>query len=211
MFAFSLLRGKFRINKEDKTITFEDELQLTLSSPLDDFCQSLANTLLGRGFVKLGSTDVPVEKVFARQFKVEKEEVELKTLSPVVLYSTLLKPDGSKYTCYFQPGELDYARLLNNNLKKKFKAFYGTEPPEEEVEVRPLGRQHMHLVNYKGTIIKGYSGRLNLSGPVELLQLAVDCGLGGKNAQGFGCVEVLGGERFKKNLRCKYNTGLAIF
>jgi CRISPR-associated endoribonuclease Cas6 len=191
MFAFSLLLGKYRINKEEKTITFEDEVQLTLSSPLGDFCQSLANTLLSRGTLKLGSTDVPVEKVYAQQFKVDKEEVHLKTLSPVVLYSTLLRPDGRKYTCYFQPGEPDYARLLNSNLKKKFKAFYGTEPTEEEVEVRPLGRQRMHLVNYKGTIIKGYAGRLHLSGPVELLQLAVDCGLGGKNAQGFGCVEVV--------------------
>lgn len=189
LFAVSLLQGVFQINKERKSISFKDTVQLTVSSPVDVFCQSLANTLLKRGFIRLGETQVPVEKVYAQKLKVEKEMVRLKTLSPVVLYSTLLRPDGRKYTCYFQPGEPDYARLLNSNLQKKFKAFYGTEPPEAAVVVNPWGRQKMHIVNYKGTIIKGYSGILRLSGPIPLLQLAVDSGLGGKNAQCFGCVE----------------------
>ena len=191
LFAISRLQGKFQINKKDSSIMFNDDFQLTVSSPVDDFCQSLANSLLKRGFLRLGDHKIPVEKIFARKLKVEKEEVFLRTLSPVVLYSTLLRPDGRKYTCYFQPGEPDYIRLLNSNLKKKFQAFYGIEAPEEAVEAKALGRQKMHIVNYKGTIIKGYSGRLHLSGPVPLLQLAVDSGLGGKNAQGFGCVEIV--------------------
>jgi len=195
MFAISLLYGEFQINKEAGSIKFKNTMRLTVSSPVDQFCQSLANTLLKRGFIKLGDSLVPVEKVYAQQFKVDKEEVRLRTLSPVVLYSTLLRPDGRKYTCYFQPGEPDFTRLLHSNLQRKYKAFYGTQPLAEEVEVRPLGPQRMHLVNYKGTIIKGYTGRLHLSGPIPLLQLAVDCGLGGKNAQGFGCVEVVNGKK----------------
>ena len=193
LFAVSLLRGEFQIHKETSSISFKNAIQLTVSSPVDDFCQSLTNFLLKRGFIRLGNYEVPIEKLHARKLVVEKEEVCLKTLSPVVLYSTLLRPDGRKYTCYFQPGEPDYTRLLNSNLQNKFKAFYGNEPPEALVEVKALGRQRMHIVNYKGTIIKGYSGRLRLSGPIPLLQLAVDSGLGGKNAQGFGCVEIVEG------------------
>ncbi len=56
--------------------------------------------------------------------------------------------------------------------------------------------QRMKIINYKDTIIKGYTGKLRLSGPKELLQLAVDGGIGSKNSQGFGCVEVIdGGQR----------------
>jgi CRISPR-associated endoribonuclease Cas6 len=192
MFAFSLLRGPFVFDRSQNLIIFTGEIRLTVSSPVDDFCQSLANTLLTRGYIRLGEAETAVEKIYVQKFKVEKEEVILKTLSPVVLYSTLLRPDGRKYTCYFQPGEPDYEKLLSSNLQKKYRAFYGTEPPPEMIKAKAAGRQRMHIINYKGTIIKGYSGKILLAGPVPLLQLAVDGGLGGKNAQGFGCVEIAG-------------------
>lgn len=192
MYSFSLLRGQYAIEKKYNSIKFTHEIQLIVSSPVDDFCQSLVNILLRRGYMRLGEVDVVVKKVYAKKFKVEKEEVPVRTLSPVVLYSTLLRPDGRKYTCYFQPGEPDYDRLLNSNLQKKYRAFYGTEPPAREVRAKALGRQKMSIISYKGTVIKGYSGKLLLTGPVPLLQLAVDGGLGGKNAQGFGCVEIVG-------------------
>ena len=36
--------------------------------------------------------------------------------------------------------------------------------------------------------IKGWEGRFKLKGPKELLQVALDCGLGAKNSLGFGCI-----------------------
>lgn len=188
LFSFSLLQGTYRMNQENKTIAFEEEIKLTVSSPVDEFCRSLLNTLLTRGNIRLGTQEVSVEKVQARKFMVEKSEVMLRTLSPVVLYSTMLRPDGRKYTVYFQAGDPDYERLLGENLQKKYRAFLGMEPPAENVQARALGPQKMKIISYKDTIIKGYAGKLLLSGPIPLLQLAVDGGLGSKNSQGFGCV-----------------------
>ena len=37
--------------------------------------------------------------------------MEVRTYRPIVTYSTLLRPDGRKYTCYFQPGESDFQAL----------------------------------------------------------------------------------------------------
>lgn len=195
LFAFSRLQGLYAINKEGGAIRFSGEIKLVISSPLEDFCQSLANTLLTRGFIRIGSAAVAVEKVYVRNFRVENESVTVRTLSPVVLYSTLLRLDGRKYTCYFQPGDPDYDQLLGGNLQKKFRALYGSEPPAGEVRANTLGQQRLHVVTYKGTVIKGYTGRLQLTGPAPLLQIGVDAGLGGKNAQGFGCVEVVEGGR----------------
>lgn len=93
---------------------------------------------------------------------------------------------------YFQPGEADYGRLFNENLHKKYRAFWGKDSPEGNVEVKPLGLQRMKLVTYKDTIIKAYVGTLELTGPQALLQLAMDGGIGSKNSQGFGCVELTG-------------------
>ena len=194
LFAFSRLTGRFRIDKEKGTISFEDEAKLVVTSPVDEFCQSVANGMLTKGGIRLGRCEAEVEKMSVRQFKVDGERVMLRTLSPVVVYSTLLRPDGRKYTCYFQPGEPDYELLVGNNLRKKYRAFYGKDAPAGELQVRRLGQVRQHVLSYKGTVIKGYSGRLVLTGPAELLQMAVDAGLGSKNGQGFGCVEVVGGQ-----------------
>ena len=193
LFAYSRLMGRFQINKEKGTIKFADEVKLIVSSPVDKFCQSLANGMLTKGKIQLGSSEVEVEKMVVQQYKVKEERVVLRTLSPVVAYSTFLRPDGRKYTCYFQPGEPDYEALVGNNLRKKYQAFYEKEAPEGEVKVKKLGQVRQHVMNYKETVVKGYSGRMMLMGPVELLQMAVDAGVGSKNGQGFGCVEVIGG------------------
>lgn len=192
LFAFSRLIGRYQINKLKNTISFIEGVKLVVSSPVDRFCQSVTNGLLIPGRLRLGSAEAEVEKITVQQFKAERERIALRTLSPVVVYSTLLRPDGRKYTCYFQPGEPDYDSLIENNLRKKHQAYYGIEAPEGQVKVKRLGKGDMRLVKYKDTVIKGYTGKLVLTGPKELLQMAVDAGLGSKNSQGFGCVEVLG-------------------
>ncbi len=190
LFTFSRIKGSFNVNKEKGTLQFSGGLSLTVSSPVIDFCQSIANGLLTRGEIRLGNSRAVVRSIAVEQFTAEDEQIILKTLSPVVTYSTLLRPDGRKYTCYFQPGDPDYDSLIENNLRKKYQAFYGQEASDGAVKVKKLGTIKMNIINYKGTIIKGYSGRLKLTGPRELLQMAVDAGVGSKNGQGFGCVEV---------------------
>ncbi|WP_236860113.1 CRISPR-associated endoribonuclease Cas6 [Candidatus Formimonas warabiya] len=188
LFAFSRLSGRFSIDKEKGTIKFLEEVKLVLSSPVDRFCQSIANGLLTKDDIYLNHNNVKVEKIVVQNFRIDRERVVLKTLSPVVVYSTLLRPEGRKYTCYFQPGEPDYDSLITNNLRKKYQALYGKDAPEGKVKVRRLGEMRLHVVNYKDTVIKGYSGKLELTGPVELLQMAIDAGFGGKNSHGFGCM-----------------------
>jgi len=190
LFTFSRLLGKFQLDRKKSTIRFTDNLQLIISSPVDEFCQSIANGMLTRDRIRFGDNDAEVQKMMVQQFNVDKQEVVVRTLSPIVVYSTLLRPDGRKYTCYFQPGEPDYDHLVENNLRKKHNAFYGGQAPTGEVKVKKLGQMKLHVVNYKNTVIKGYSGKLALTGPKELLQMAVDAGIGSKNSQGFGCVEV---------------------
>lgn len=191
MFSFSQLNGHYILDKNNGKIFFRDEISLTITSPLKEFCQSLVNVLLSRGSMRLGLSEVQMEKVYAEKLRIQGDAAKILVLSPVVLYSTLLRPEGRKYTCYYQPGDPDYNELLDKNLRKKFQSFYGNEPPVGKVSAAPLGRQRMHIVNYRNTIIKGYSGKLTLTGPQPLLQLAVDAGLGGKNSQGFGCIKPL--------------------
>ncbi|WP_211367384.1 CRISPR-associated endoribonuclease Cas6 [Sporomusa termitida] len=190
LFSFSLLQGVYQLDRVKKNIAFDGEIKLTISSPMQDFCHSLVNILLATGNMRLGTQATEIEKINVRQLKVTGDQAVVKTLSPAVLYSTLLRPDGRKYTVYFQPGEADYGRLFSENLQKKYRAFWGTDAPAGNVTAKALGLPRLKVVNYKDIIIKGYAGKLLVTGPQELLQLAVDGGIGSKNSQGFGCVEL---------------------
>lgn len=191
LFTFSRLMGEYRLDKLNKEIVFIKELKLVVSSPLLQFCTSLLNHLLTRGVIYLGEEIAEVTGINVETPKVITEEAEIRLLSPVVVYSTLLKPEGGKYTCYFQPGEGEFTRLIESNLRKKYEAFYHRQSPVGEIKIMVIGRPQFNLIMYKDTPIKGYTCRLKLTGPPDLLQMGMDAGLGSKGSQGFGCVEVV--------------------
>ncbi|HHT63167.1 MAG TPA: CRISPR-associated endoribonuclease Cas6 [Clostridia bacterium] len=189
LFSFSRLSGKYVLDGVAGTIFFPEGAILTVTSPVTDFFLSLINSLLTRNSLRLGKSIFHVEEVRFEEQKVEGEVLTVRTLSPVVVYSTLLRPEGGKYTCYYQPGEKEFDKLITTNLVKKYEAFHGIKAPEGEIRVRTLDRPRLHVTNYKGTLVKGYTCRLKLQGPRELLQMALNAGLGGKGSQGYGCVE----------------------
>jgi len=194
MFAFSRLLGKFTLDRAAGTIAFPEGASLVISSPDTGFFLSLINNLLTKSYVRFGQSIFYVEEVRFEEQLAGGEVLNVRTLSPVVAYSTLLRPEGGKYTCYYQPGEREFDKLVAANLAKKYEAFHGCRGPEGEVRVRPLDRPRLHVTSYKGTVVKGYTCRLKLSGPRDLLQMALDAGLGGKGSQGYGCVEKIPSE-----------------
>ena len=185
LFSFSWLLGKFQI--DEGRIEFESPVKLVVTSPAEKFCQSLLNRLLTKDEVTIGEDLVRVESIKVENPIVTKESIRLKLLSPVVAYSTLYRADGSKYTCYYQPGDGEFTRVAAENLRKKYNAFYKNQAPEGEIKINPIHQAKLHVLEYKGNVIKGYSGTLLINGPLELLQMAVDAGLGSKNSMGFGC------------------------
>ena len=201
-FTFSRLLGRYHLNRDRKQISFPEGAKLYISSPIKEFCTSLMGCMLGDGEICLGNLSLEVTGITAEKAEVSGESVGLNLISPVVVYSTFEKPGGGKYTCYFQPGENEFTRLLEANLRRKYEAFYGSEAPGGRLTVEQLNRPRMNITKYKDTVIKGYTCRMRLNGPRELLQVAVDAGLGAKNPQGFGCVELEKGTREGGDLNC---------
>jgi CRISPR-associated endoribonuclease Cas6 len=190
LFCFSNLSGKAKIESNRGNIIFEPPVFLEVASPDSKFCESFANKILKKA-IRLKSNSLEIASIKVDRQDVIKEDITINTLSPITVYSTLKRPDDSKYTCYFQPGEDDFSRIADENLRKKYRAFTGMEPPDGKVSFTPLLQPRLHIVIYKGFVIKGYTGKLRLKGPRELLQMAVDAGLGSKNSQGFGCVKMV--------------------
>jgi len=188
LFTFSNILNK--AEKVNNMLKFNRNISFIISSPMEDFCKSFANSLIQSDELFLGQNPVRVEQIQIENDIVDTEEIVIRALSPIVVYSTLYRADGSKYTCYFTPGEPDYERIITENLIKKYVALNNTDNVdfEEHISIKPLGYFKHNLVIYKNFIIKGVTGKFALKGDKKLLQMGLDAGLGSKNSQGFGCI-----------------------
>lgn len=189
MFTFSRLFGKYSLKKKPGFIIFENEVSLTVSSPYGAFCQSFANGIIKKK-IFLGDNELEVVRAEINPIEIKKEEIIIETLSPIVVYSTLLKPEGSKYTVYFHPEENEFVDLLSKNLCKKYRVWKNENYEDRQIFIKPLRPPKLNLVRYKDFIIKGYSSSFKITGPIELLQIGIEAGFGSKNSMGFGCVRV---------------------
>lgn len=133
LFTFSRLIGEYHLLGQE--ITFRSQLKLVVASPVDHFCQHLLNGLFSKSELWIGQALLLVDSVNVEAPKIGEDHLKLRLLSPVVAYSTLLKPEGKPYTCYYQPGEHDFARVAAENLRKKYRAIYDRDPP---------GRRYSH-------------------------------------------------------------------
>lgn len=191
MFTFSRINGNYTLDRNDGLIIFDGPIKLTVSSHFDDFSNSIGNSFLKRQRVQLGNNYLEVKQLAVEKENVNSEEIKVRTLSPISTYSTLYRKDGKKFTYYFNPMEEEFSETIENNLKNKYRAFYSEEAPEGEINIKPIGEPRLAVVKYKGFVIKGYTGKFSITGPIPLLQLGIDTGLGSKNSQGFGCVKLI--------------------
>ena len=189
LFTFSRLMGKSTFDGASKMLNFEGRVMFIVSSPIKQFCSSLSVGLLKLGIVRIDSVPFSVRSVQVAEPKVQGTSLLVKCASPVTVHSTLSRYNGSKYTCYFETGEPDFDRLILLNLDKKFEILTQEVPPTSPpFKITPRGTPKRSILNYKGTVIKGYTCRFLLEGPQDLLQVALEAGIGSKNSQGFGCI-----------------------
>ncbi|ADL06862.1 CRISPR-associated endoribonuclease Cas6 [Thermosediminibacter oceani] len=191
--CFSRLMGEYKLDRERGIIYFPKGAALVVTSPISEICQSLLTGLLKRGEIILGKSSFPVSKVEIADPKVSGSSILVRTLSPITVYSTMLKFDGSKYTCYFSPKDSEFVSLCRDNLVRKARALGWEENQDFELNIEFKGDPKTNMVKFKNNFIKGYSGYLMISGPTRYLKLALDWGLGAKNSAGFGCLEITGG------------------
>ena len=190
LFVFSRLRGRFR--RQNGNLIFEKTIALSVSSPVTDLLESLALRLLHERNLTLGGFSLELTSVEVALPPTYRRPVLLKALSPITVYSTLEAPDGRKKTYYYAPQEPEFGRQVLENLRRKIRAWTGEDIPPDGAAFRPVKVSNRNLVvaRYKGTVIKGWTGIYELDAPEPYFRMALDAGLGAKNSQGFGFVEV---------------------
>ncbi len=121
-----------------------------------------------------------------------KENMMFETLSPICL--TLKIDDGTdKYISPTHPMALP---LLKQNLLDKYKAANGFPFPDTDFpfEFKVITQPKSSLITIKADTpqeskIRGFSCQFTMTAPEEIMQIAYDGGIGGKNSIGFGMIE----------------------
>jgi CRISPR-associated endoribonuclease Cas6 len=196
LFTFSRLFGK-REAKNGR-IRFDGPTHFYLGSVDSEVLGSFAEHLLTKPAVRLGSAECRVAEVGVEpEPEIDPAKpVLVKALSPITAYSTLQTLDGRKKTYYYAPQEKEWSESLISNIARKAKALDWSTDVDDDLKgawVRPckVRTGDQKILNFKGFVIKGWTGLYEVNLPEPYFRLAYDAGFGAKNAQGFGMVEVI--------------------
>lgn len=196
-FAFSRLGGRFRVDRLRKTITFHSPFTLLVTSPLDRFLQEFARSMLLSDQLRIGRHRVYLESFEALPERDDMpEQIRIRMLSPMVVYSTMSHPNGTKYTYYYHPQHALFSSMMEANLKRK---YFSMHPEDEELAASPFAIRPLNvtprdkvITRFRDLIIEGWLGEYEVAGDPRLLRWAYHSCLGSKGSQGFGVFEIIG-------------------
>ena len=193
LFTFSRLFGKNKVDVKNKQIIFFDEVEWHVSSILPQFIQNLCQNLLTAPENRLLGYPISVQEVSYNKLKIHSSRCLIKMLSPITVYSTYEDESGKKKTQFFDPNDTAFPVLIEQNLIKKYEAYYGKAPERRSFSITPIDIHPRDKVvtRYKNFIINAWGGTYEVRSSPELIQFAYAVGIGGKNSQGFGMFGIL--------------------
>ena len=196
LFTFSRLFGKREMR--NGRVRFDGPAHFYLSAVDSEVLGSFAEHLLTKPAVRLGSTECRVAEVGVEpEPRIDPAKpVLVKAISPITAYSTLQAPNGRKKTYYYAPQEKEWSEALVANIARKAKALEWAADVDEDLKgayMKPykVKSGDQKILDFKGTVIKGWTGLYEVKLPEPYFRLAYDAGLGSKNAAGFGMVGVI--------------------
>ncbi len=187
LFTFSRINGLYKLDREHNRINFLKDMSLIISSVSDEFMGYLLNSvLLENKELSIGGALVKINQINVKATPGFKNKTQIYTLSPCTAYTTL----ENKQTRFYNPFDYEFSDYISRNLIHKYKAFYGREPGNSGFSIKPIGGVKLAKVNYKNFHILAYNCEMEMEGSEELQKMAYNAGIGGKNSQGFGCIEI---------------------
>lgn len=202
-----LISSDTKYDRNTRTLIFKQQIQLSIGSVSSTLIEKITNHLLLTKSRTLHGQKIIVDLVQFNQNHITESTLLIKAISPITVYSTFVKRNGAKITHYFQPHDLVFEHLIQENFAKKYEAFTEQSLGDETelLHIRPVEvkKNDKVITNYKNTWIVGYTGIYELQAKPEYLSFILDSGLGTKNGSGFGMVIPVD----EKNIHRGLNTG----
>ena len=198
MFTFSRLYGsKYRFNPIRKKLELSSPIKLKIGALDTNILESFVLYLLRKKIIIIDKQECEIISIkIDKPIKTE-EPILVKAISPITVYSTLDKPFKNNHRTYFySPFEEEFEEQILKNLERKAIAYYGSEwtvPPLERGYFKPLKirKKDKIVVNFKGIWLESWRGIYEMKLPEPYFSIAYDGGVGSRNSQGFGMLEVI--------------------
>lgn len=179
LFTFGPLIGSSSV--ENKEIIFQNYINLEVRSPVAELVESLADSLIRRGTIRIGRYELFVVSLEAADALLFRTAALIEMLSPVTVHESL--PDG--HTRYLSPTDDRFPLLLAQNLESKLRA--ADIPYPSHFGCGPItGTLKKRVTTFKGIYVTGYMGHFRLEADPRTMAFLYYTGLGTRNSQGFG-------------------------
>ena len=205
LFCFSPIRSRRRRIVNDNLMLGVGEAEWLVCSPVEQFLTEFASGLLSSGHLRVGTAILPigsVETLSAPHIEYSNGQassqqslpaMSFRCLSPIVA-AVAERNDQKSWTRYLRPKDPDFSDRVRANLLAKYSALHGHAPQDDYFQLTfdadyLAKNRGTKLIRYKDTDVVGAFSPFTLAASPELIQLALDCGLGEKNAGGFGMIE----------------------
>lgn len=191
LFCFSRIQGEETYyDRRTKKLTFKSKIMLSISSIIPELIEKTANFLMLSKNIPFHSQYITVDAIDYDKLIITQDELTVKAVSPITVYSTFVKRNGSKITHYYTPYDKVFEYFIEENFVRKYEAFTGEvlDHEKEILSITPLHVTNRNKVvtNYKGTWITGWTGTYQLKGKPEYLTFLLNTGISAKNSIGFG-------------------------
>lgn len=196
LFTFSPLFAAKRKTLPDGLI-LSDRVDWFISSPKEEFLSNLVNGILAQGFLLICGHKLLVESVEVLSQPSLEGRASFRALSPIVISTGEVTEKSAFIKKYLSPFDSRFYPVLEQNLRRKYQACYGKEPPSESVSIEfdqdfiSTRRRISKLTDFKGIKIRGYQAPFTIQGNSELIRIGYEAGFGENNSAGFGMVEVI--------------------
>jgi CRISPR-associated endoribonuclease Cas6 len=193
LYTFSrIFSPHYTILKNKKRYIFDPPLIIYISSAIHNITKRMGETFLKKNKIVLGKNQLYLNSIELIPSPVIKHAtIKIKTLSPITAYRTFERENGKNFYRYYHPNEEEFNDLLKENIRKKYEIITEKELPDFEFRIQPINTPRKALIKYKDFIIEGYDGQFVIHTDPEILSVVFDAGLGAKNSQGFGMIELI--------------------
>jgi len=157
---------------------------------------ALVEGLLEKPEVKVGNAEFVVSEIKVMKEKEIGRKEKFVTLSPINV--TTVEENGRRRIVDLYPNNPKFYENLRKNLVKKYVAFHGKEPENDELRIRVISSKPVR-VQLKNTFHRASLMVFEAEGSRELLEVGYKAGFGERNSMGFGMVKAVGGSRNGRN------------
>ncbi len=190
LFSFSKILSK-KVEIKNSEIIFDTPVTLYVSSAVNDYPKNWAEFFIKRENIRLGNEQLILESIEVVKPPDFKQPNIIKTLSTITVYRTFTQNNGKKYRQYYFPQNPEFKELLKENIRKKYELITGNELLEFKFSITPIFKPAIRYLKFGEYNVKSVEGSFKINISPDIFGAIYDAGLGVKNSQGFGMVEIL--------------------